>query len=103
MTEARLQQAEREHVRWLILAALYAGRPIGVSEGVILRVVRELTPRITAQALRAELRYLEDQGLVRLRREDELSWFGEITPAGVDIVEYNAPAPKGIARPPKYW
>ena len=53
--------------------------------------------------VRRELSYLRDSGLLELEGEQGETWFAKLTASGVDVVEYNYPAPAGVARPKKFW
>ena len=98
-----LEQRQREEARWRILRVLDAGRPIGVSETIVWRVLTDVKLSMTVNALRRELSYLRDRGLLEIEGEHEETWYARLTASGVDVVEYTAPAPPGIARPRKYW
>lgn len=98
-----LEKQRREQVRWLMLSALDAARPLGANEHLILSVVRELIADLTPRELRRELDYLEGRGLVQLAHQDAPIWHAELTRAGIDVVEYTCDCDAGIARPPKYW
>jgi DNA-binding transcriptional ArsR family regulator len=104
MTEAmNLEQKQREEARWRILRVLDAGRPVGVSENIVWRVLGDIKLRLSPNAVRRELTYLRDLGLVKIENEDSEIWFAELTAEGVDVVEYTVNAPPGVARPRKYW
>jgi predicted ArsR family transcriptional regulator len=103
MDAMNLEQRQREEARWRILRVLDAGRPIAVSETIVWRVLTDIKLSITSNALRRELSYLRDRGLVEVEGENEETWYARLTASGVDVVEYTAPAPPGIARPRKYW
>ena len=95
-----LERAKREQVRWRLLALLDAGRPIGVAETLLLGAIIEAMLPATPMEIRRELDYLEEKGLVRVARGDV--WTAELTADGIDVVEYAAPVPVGIARPPHH-
>jgi hypothetical protein len=98
-----LEQKQREDARWRILRILDSGRPVGVNEDVIARVLREVRLPLTMQGVRRELSYLRDSGLAELDGEEGETWAARLTALGVDVVEYTVAAPPGIARPHKYW
>lgn len=98
-----LEQKQREEARWRILRVLDAGRPIAVSETIVWRVLTDVKLPLSLTAVRRELGYLRDCGLAEIESEDSDTWLARLTAAGVDVVEYNATAPPGIARPRKYW
>jgi hypothetical protein len=98
-----LEQRQREEARWRILRVVDAGRPIAVSEQIIWRVLADIKLALSLNQLRRELSYLRDLGLVELEGEGTETWFVKLTAGGVDLVEYNAKAPAGVARPKKYW
>ena len=98
-----LLQRQREEARWRMLRVVDAGRPIAVSEQIIWRVLTDIKLALTLVGVRRELSYLRDLGLLELEGEDSETWFAKLTASGVDVVEYNYPAPAGVARPKKYW
>ena len=103
MHEIDLVRAEREEMRWRILRVLDAGRPLAVSETVVLRALGDAALAASPAALRRELDYLRDKGLIELSGEDGPVWAAALTGAGVDVIEYAAPAPVGVARPGKWF
>ena len=103
MDAMNLEQKQREEARWRVLRVLDAGRPIAVSETIVWRVLADIRLALTLNALRRELSYLRDRGLVEIEGEDNDTWYARLTASGVDVVEYTAPAPPGFARPRKYW
>jgi DNA-binding transcriptional ArsR family regulator len=98
-----LEQKNREEARWRMLRVIDAGRPIAVSEQIIWRVLTDIKLVLSLNAVRRELAYLRDLGLVELEGEGAETWFAKLTANGVDVVEYNFPSPAGVARPRKYW
>lgn len=98
-----LEQKSREEARWRMLRVIDAGRPIAVSEQIIWRVLTDIKLVLSLNAVRRELAYLRDLGLVELEGEGQETWFAKLTANGVDVVEYNFPSPAGVARPRKYW
>jgi hypothetical protein len=103
MSGIDLEQRQREEARWRILRVLDAGRPIAVSESIVMRVLADVQLPLGPAGVRRELSYLRDLKLTELDNEDGETWFARLTPAGVDVVEYTIAAPPGIARPRKYW
>ena len=98
-----LEQKKREEARWRTLRVVDAGRPIAVSEQIIWRVLADIKLLLSLNGVRRELVYLRDLGLVEIENENGETWFARLTASGVDVVEYNFPAPAGVARPRKYW
>ncbi len=98
-----LEQKQREEARWRMLRVVDAGRPIAVSEHIIWRVLTDIRLEFSLHAVRRELSYLRDLGLVEIDGENAETWFARLTAEGVDVVEYNREAPAGVARPRKYW
>jgi predicted transcriptional regulator len=98
-----LEQKQREEARWRILRVVDAGRPIGVNEQIVWRVLTDLRLGFSLHAVRRELTYLRDLGLIEIEGEGGETWFARLTAEGVDVVEYNREAPAGVARPRKYW
>ncbi len=97
-----LEQKQREEARWRILRVLDAGRPIAVSENIVWRVLTDLKLSFTLIAVRRELTYLRDLGLIEIDGEGSETWFATLTAEGVDVVEYTAEAPAAVARPAKW-
>jgi hypothetical protein len=97
-----LEQKRREEARWRVLRVVDAGRPIAVSEQIIWRVLADIKLSLSLNAVRRELAYLRDLNLLELEGEGSETWFAKLTASGVDVVEYNCPAPAGVARPRKY-
>lgn len=97
------EQTEREHARWTMLMALYHGGGQPVAERLLLSVLEAVPVKADAGVVRAHLRYLEDCGLARLHEAPDGRVTGAITHGGMDVIEYNADCPPGIARPRKYW
>jgi hypothetical protein len=98
-----LGQKQREEARWRILRILDAGRPIGVSEEIILRVLVDVRLAIGPAGVRRELDYLRDLRLAEIEDDDGEGWVAKLTASGVDLVEYTVQAPPGVARPKRYW
>ena len=104
MSEAiDLEQRQREEARWRILRVVDAGRPIPVTEQIIWRVLADIKLSFSLNQLRRELSYLRDLALIEIEGEGSETWFAKLTAVGVDVVEYTALSPAGIARPRKYW
>jgi hypothetical protein len=100
----KIDREQREEDRWRILRILDAGRPIGCSEQLMLRVLSSVkSRRLTMRDLRRELAYLGSLNLVAVDAEEiePDNHRVELTPAGIDVFEYAAPAPAGISRPPR--
>ena len=103
MHEIDLQRHQRQEARWRILRVLDSGRPIKSSETLIGSVLHDLDLPISPSQIRRELRYLAGKGLVTLFKTSEPTWMAELTSEGIDVVEYTADCPAGIARPQQYW
>jgi hypothetical protein len=98
-----LEQRQREEARWRILRVVDAGRPIPVTEQIIWRVLADIKLLLSLNQMRRELSYLRDLALIEIEGEGSETWFAKLTAVGVDVVEYTAKSPAGIARPRKYW
>ena len=99
---AELEQKEREEARWRILRVLDAGRPIGVNESILWRVLHDVKIGLSRIQMRRELEYLQDLGLAKLEDIETETPSAKLTAHGVDVVEYTVDSPPGIARPKKY-
>lgn len=99
------ERSQREERRWLILLTLYAARPIGAAEGLILTAIQGAPHQATALDIRRELGYLEERGLLKIDplSKEQPQWQAKLTRDGVDVVEYTVQCEPGIARPKKYW
>ena len=102
MESINIERAQREEARWRILAGLYIGRPLPLTETILYRLLHDVTLPITPKALRTELDYLRERKLVALEDEDTRVWSAKLTRHGTDFVEYTIPAEPGIARPPEW-
>ena len=102
MNAINLEQAQRGEVRWRILQTLNVGRPLGVSEQVILNVLADSSLRVTVLDVRRELDYLRDRNLVTISGEERGVWLAELNADGVDVVEYTTEAPSGVSRPRRW-
>ena len=98
-----MEKTRRELVRWYLLLALNHARPYGCYEEVVLATVQGVYPDATQLEVRRELDYLEDRGLVQLRKEPSGRWWADLTRYGTDMAEYTIDCAPGIARPAKYW
>src|ERR1700687_2782808 len=98
-----LEQKGREEARWRVLRGIAAGRPLAVSEQISWRVLVDIKLSLSINGIRRKLSYLRDLGLVELEGEDGETWFAKLTASGVDVVEYNFPAPAGGACPREDW
>jgi hypothetical protein len=93
-----LQKRAREFVRWMILRMLYAIRPGGVSETIVLGVLQDLNFDCELDDVRQEIDYLRCVGLAEAGQDDLAGGWSRLTVLGVAVVEYNAPAPSRIGR-----
>ena len=96
-----LERAQREELRWVILLALNAARPVGTSEVIVRRAIDPIVPGVTDLEIRRELDYLFARKLIELER-DRPVWFARLARYGVDVVEYTVSCDPGIARPAKW-
>lgn len=103
MSNVDFEKNEREEIRWRALKILHAGGPWPVSEGIVQAAMSDAALRVTPTQLRKELGYLEAKGLVQIHGRDGPTWQPQLTAHGIDVVEYVAPCPTGIARPAKWF
>lgn len=96
-------QIRKEATRWTILQTTHVGGHIGVTEDMVLPVLRMSWLGAGRTFLRNEIDYLERRGLVITVRPALKPWRIQLTRDGQDVVEYTAECEAGIARPPKYW
>ncbi len=93
----------RESLRWYIILALNNARPSELVEMVVQMTMRDLFPDVTPIEVRRALDYLENRGLVEIRKAATGVWWSSLTRYGIDMAEYNINCEAGIARPEKYW
>lgn len=104
MHEIDLEKAQREQVRWRILKVLDAGRPLPVSEVMILQVMQDAALHVTPHELRRQLDYLAGRKLaIIFGKGTSPVWSACLTRFGVDVVEYTIDCLPGIARPKKWY
>lgn len=96
-----LARAERETLRWVLLLALWHARPYGTTEYVLVRTAHDIPLNVTSDIVRRELESLSQRHLIVLEKEQAV-WVARITAQGEDVVDHRAPAPPGVARPPKW-
>jgi hypothetical protein len=101
MNSLDITKARHEELRWLILMALNAARPMGTSEVIVRRAIDPVVPGVTDLEIRRELDYLAERTLAEVER-DRAVWFAKINNHGIDIVEYTVACHPGIARPAKW-
>jgi hypothetical protein len=78
---------------------LYAVRPGKVSETILLRVLQNLEFDCQLDDVRQAMNYMQSAGLAETGQQDETRRWACLTTLGTAVVEFNAPAPAGIARP----
>ena len=103
MTPDVTSQQRREAARWIILQTTSLGGHIGVTEEMVLPVLRASWLGTSRELMRNEIDYLERRGLITTDRSPLKPWRIHLTRAGQDVVEYTVECEAGIDRPPKYW
>ncbi len=96
-------KVRREQLRWYLILALHNARPEELCEEVIQATMRGIYPDVTPIEVRQQLDYLADRDLVKLRKQPDGRWWGDLTRFGTDLAEYTIDCEPGIARPVKYW
>ena len=87
-----------EDRRLTILRALEQDADYSVNDFVLKRALEQLGHNVSRDMLRADLTWLDDQRLLRLRRlNDDAIWVAIATEDGVDVAR-GRPHP-GVARP----
>jgi hypothetical protein len=81
---------------------LYAGRPGGISEIIILRVLQNLDFDCELDHVRRDMDYLQSIGLAEAGWDDMTGCWARLTALGSAVVEYNKCAPSGIGRPRRW-
>ena len=98
-TKIEPQEHAREFTRWMILRMLYAIRPGGVSETVLMHVLGSLDFNCELDDVRREVDYLRSLGLAEAGKGSLTGRSTRLTELGAAVVEYSAHAPAGIDRP----
>ena len=98
-----LAQQRRESARWIVLQATHLGGHIGITEDMVLPVLRSSWLGTSRDMMRNAIDYLERRRLVTTERPALKPWRIQLTRHGQDVVEYTTDCEPGIARPPKYW
>lgn len=88
--------------RWRILAALSIGAPYPTSERTVLRAINDVDLELSEAGLRRECCYLQRLGLLTVEEARDF-WLLQLSADGTAVAEYATEAPRGIARPDKYW
>ena len=96
-------KVRREGMRWYLLLALHNARPLGALDMLLLDVVRSIYADGTSTELHTQLDYLYSHHFVELDKRPDGHWHARLTHTGIDVVEYVAKCPVGIARHVKYW
>lgn len=99
-TAEQLRQMEIRELRWRILRILYMARDTGTNEHVVYAALDGMKLGVSPVTVRRELEYLA--GLELLALTQSRTWHAEITPQGIDVVEYTIDAPPGVARPAQW-
>jgi len=99
-TAEQIRQMEIRELRWRILRILYMARDMGTNEHVIHTALDGMKLGVLLVTVRRELEYLAGLKLIQLAQTR--LWHAEITPQGIDVVEYTIAAPPGIARPAQW-
>ena len=97
----RLSPVQVASVRWVILETVHAASLMGATERMCTDAVLAGYPEASLERVRQELEYLENAGLIELKKPGVLPWSAKLTNQGRDVVDYVADAPDGILRPHK--
>ena len=103
MNTDQVEQARKESARWTILQTTGIGGHIGVTEAMLLPVLRGQWLGVSQGFMRTQIDYLQSRGLVTTERPALKPWRIQLTRAGHDLVDYVTDCEPGIARPVKYW
>lgn len=98
-TQAHIDKARREAVRWHLLTIANTYRPGGVNVVAMLPILHTAYPDATELEVRRQLDYLEGRELVKIAKDPLDNWVVDLTRAGIDVVEYTVNCEAGIARP----
>lgn len=93
----------RKEIRWRLLRVADISRPIAISESLAQRALHDVSFVLSQKDVRRCAVYLEQTGLLEISRSHPKDWSFQPTADGVDVCEYVAECPPGVARPEKYW
>jgi len=93
----------RKEIRWRLLRVADISRPIAISESLAQRALHDVSFVLSQKDVRRCAVYLEQTGLLEISRSHPKDWNFQPTADGVDVCEYVAACPPGVARPEKYW
>jgi hypothetical protein len=96
---ATQERIRREQIRWRSLQHLDSARPDRMADAALLPLIQIVYPDTAIRELRRELDYLMECGLLTIVEDHEV-WRLKLTWQGIDLVQYTAPCPAGIGRPP---
>jgi hypothetical protein len=99
LTPTQIARARRGALRWFLLSAANTARPVGIYTEALLPIIQSVYPDATHKEIRTELDYLEERGLMKIKRDPTDRWFVDLTRGGVDVVEYTVECDPGIDRP----
>lgn len=94
MSLADIQAADR---RLIILASLEAANGYQLNDSVLLRTIEASTAPVSTDRLRAELEWLEEQGLVNTVK-GTTTWLASVTERGADVA-LGRTSVSGVDRP----
>ena len=93
-----IRLAEVQTIRRRILQTLHVTGNLGANEESLMTMLRSVGHVLMPHELRNHLDYLEEQKTIKIIDRDRATWAAKILPYGIDIVEYAAKAPAGIAK-----
>lgn len=93
------ERSSAPRVRWYLLRALEASRPVAASETLLCDVLDGADLRVTARDVRRDLDFCALAGLVEIDRADPDLWLARLTFAGVNFVCGEGADIVGIDRP----
>jgi hypothetical protein len=88
----------RTPISRLLLAALNSVQPVGTYNEALLPCMQAIYPDWTHKDVQIELDYLEERGLVIVKRDEMNRWFARLSLYGEDVAEYKVKCDFGIAR-----
>ncbi|MEI6065601.1 MAG: hypothetical protein WCQ26_13485 [Pseudanabaena sp. ELA748] len=101
-TEA--QNIVKREARWTFCLALYNWRDQGAIEPTFRAIANAMRFGLSDAEIREQLFYLKEKGLCTIEKNSvDGGLFALRTSALIDVVEFSAPCPDGIARPATKW
>lgn len=96
-----IEKERLPNVRWAMIRTCRVGGHAGVTDTMLLDVVRAEYITATREQIRTEMHYLESRKLLTLEKSEVKPWRAVLTRHGFDVADYQVECERGIERPPQ--